>query len=132
MREASVNSESVQDDVTPMWSRYDTLSHKYTAIFLTVIDALMGIGLAAIWVIHWTRISDHPAEDRFFVLSLAIVAPLLIPLAALTAWRITKGLNSSTKVRTEIRWAVWCAISAILSSCYTLMLLMTSVGSMTR
>lgn len=127
-----MNAESVEDNVKPMWSRYDMLSRKYTAIFLTVFDALMGIGLAAIWIIHWTRLSDHPAEDRFFVLSLAILTPLLMPMAAFTAWRLTKGINASTEVRTEIRWAVWCAISAILSSCYTLMLLMTSVGSMTR
>ncbi len=113
-----MGTESGQADQPSLWNIRKASDYKYDAIVLTVVNAILVVLLIIQVRISLAR-SNVPASDARWLLPFVITTlPLLIPVTALGARRLTKKLISGAVYHKEIMWTLWYAMSYILFLCY--------------
>jgi uncharacterized YccA/Bax inhibitor family protein len=86
------------------------------------MNGILGLGLAVLVGILWTKVSDRSHHLGVLFLLGAIMMAVLTPLTFFLARGLAKGLTAGAEYRKEVMWTVWYGLSVLLVSCYTIMM----------
>jgi hypothetical protein len=99
-----------------------TIVNTFAALILLVAFTILGVQLIKI---------GRPIYAAFYFIVGALLAPLLTPLAAISAGRIAKTLTSNSDYQKVVKWALWQRLSLFLGICYILIISLVIDLSMT-
>ncbi len=115
-----MDTESGRGEQQPLFNRGNALKFKYNAMAFTVFNAIFAVLLIIDSMMRWDKLSRR--INLFQFISVAILAPLLIPYAAYSARHLTKKLTSGAEYHKEIMWTIWLGLNCLLGVCYIILL----------